>query len=123
MKFSIVFFLFTTFSILSQESLENYVEPVPETKPKEVSSKNPHIAALLGIVPGVGQAYIGNHYTAAGQGLTFLGLYNMERNFRRQPDYIRFTDREVKFDLNDAIVGYEFQKMVGYTTICLLKLP
>ena len=110
MKFSILLFLFTTFSILSQESLENYVEPVPETKPKEVSSKNPHIAALLGIVPGVGQAYIGNHYTAAGQGLTFLGLYNMERNFRRQPDYIRFTDREVKFDLNDAIVGYEFQK-------------
>ncbi|MBP6740880.1 MAG: CPBP family intramembrane metalloprotease, partial [Leptospiraceae bacterium] len=83
-------------------------EPVPEKK--ETSSKNPHLAALLGIVPGVGQAYVGNIYSAGMQAGTFLSLYNLERYYRHQPDYIDFKDREVKFDLADAVVGYQFQK-------------
>lgn len=110
MKLSIFLLLFTTFSLFAQDNLDNYVEPLPEAKEKAVTYKNPHIAGLLGIIPGVGQAYVGNHYTAAGQGLLFLGVYNAERNFRSQPDYIKYTDREVKFDLGDAIVGYEYQR-------------
>jgi hypothetical protein len=101
--------LLVTIAPISSQEIEE-VKPIPKLEKKEISSKNPKIAALLGVIPGVGQAYVGNNYTAAGQALTFLGLYNTERHFRRQPDYIKYTDREVKFDFNDAVIGYEFQK-------------
>ncbi len=108
--FAKVFFLsfLFLFSLGAQENQDNKPEPVPEKK--EAPSKNPHVAALLGIVPGVGQAYVGNIYTAGIQAGTFLSIYNLERYYRHQPDYIDFKDREVKFDLTDAVVGYQFQK-------------
>ncbi|MBK8398936.1 MAG: CPBP family intramembrane metalloprotease [Leptospiraceae bacterium] len=109
MKNFVLLLLFFSFSVLPQEKLDNYVEPLPEKK-NTSSEKSPRLAALLGIVPGLGQAYVGNYYSGAGQGLMFIGLYDAERNFRRQPDYIKYSDREVKFDLNDAVVGYELQK-------------
>jgi hypothetical protein len=115
-------FILTFFSLASQENQGQYPRPLPvkgdnenysenkSLEKNEIPSKNPHKAALLGIIPGLGQAYVGNTYTAAGQALTFLGLYNTERHFRSQPDYIKYTDRDVKYSLNDAVIGYEFQK-------------
>lgn len=104
--------LFLTFFFLlplsAQDNQENKPEPLPEKK--ETPSKNPHIAALLGIVPGVGQAYVGNIYTAGIQAGSFVTLYNLERHYRSQPDYISYKERDVKFDLSDALVGYQFQK-------------
>lgn len=100
--------LFTCFTLAAEEEKRDNKEQAPEKK--EEVRKNPHFAALLGIVPGVGQAYVGNIYTAGIQAGTFLSLYNLERYYRQQPDYIDQKDREVKFDLNDAIVGYQFQK-------------
>jgi hypothetical protein len=94
--------------LAAQEIQDKKSEPDPEKK--ETPSKSPHLAALLGIVPGVGQAYVGNIYSAGMQAGTFLSLYNLERYYRHQPDYIDFKDREVKFDLADAVVGYQFQK-------------
>ena len=108
MKILALFCLFISFSVIAQENPENYVEPFPIKK--EAPAKSPKLAALLGVVPGLGQAYVGNYYTAAGQSLLFIGLYDAERNFRRQPDYIKFKDRDVKFNLEDAVVGYELQK-------------
>ena len=105
-----IFCILLTFllPLAAQEIQDKKPEPAPEKK--EAPSKNPHLAALLGIVPGVGQAYVGNIYSAGIQAGTFLSLYNLERYYRHQPDYINFKDREVKFDLADAVVGYQFQK-------------
>lgn len=103
--------LLFTFEATSQENQN--VEPLPSQvgeKKEDTPQKNPHYAALLGIVPGVGQAYVGNYYTGATQAGFFLSTYNLERYYRSQPDYINYKDRDVKFDLNDAVVGYTFQK-------------
>jgi hypothetical protein len=66
--------------LAAQENQDKKPEPLPEKK--ETPSKNPHLAALLGIVPGVGQAYVGNIYSAGMQAGTFLSLYNLERYYR-----------------------------------------
>ncbi|HMV43358.1 MAG TPA: CPBP family intramembrane metalloprotease [Leptospiraceae bacterium] len=101
--------LFAFSKLFPQEN--QTLEPTQNPDKKETTpEKNPHYAALLGIVPGVGQAYIGNYYTGAAQAGTFLSIYNLERYYRSQPDYISYKDREVKFDFNDAVVGYTFQK-------------
>ena len=68
MKNFVLLLLFFSFSVLPQEKLDNYVEPLPEKK-NTSSEKSPRLAALLGIVPGLGQAYVGNYYSGAGQGL------------------------------------------------------
>jgi membrane protease YdiL (CAAX protease family) len=89
-------------SVFSQEK---------EVKPK--NEKSPSIAALLGIIPGAGQAYIGNLDSAAVQAGTFASIFQVRRHFLEQPDYININEREVKFNNSDAVLGYFFQRQ-GY---------
>ncbi len=79
----------------------------PENKS---SKKNPKVAALLGIVPGVGQAYIGNYYTAAFQMGLFLGLRDIRGQYLNQPDYIKQEDRLVKFNFEEVVISEEIKK-------------
>jgi membrane protease YdiL (CAAX protease family) len=107
LKFLTIFVF--TFAIFSQEINQN--PPPAKTEPvTEKNQKNARTAALLGIIPGVGQAYIGNYYTGAFQLGLFVSLVNQQNYYTRQPDYIRSDDRTVEFNLEDAVVGYSLQK-------------
>jgi membrane protease YdiL (CAAX protease family) len=67
--------------------------------------KNPKLAAGLGIVPGLGQAYLGNYGSAAVQFGLFQTFVGLDHQFSSQPDYIPYDQRTVKFDLGDAILA------------------
>lgn len=81
-----------------------------KTQTLQAPKKNPKVAALLGIVPGVGQAYIGNYYTAAFQMGLFLGLRDTRAQYVNQPDYIKQEDRIVKFNFEEAVVAEEIKR-------------
>jgi membrane protease YdiL (CAAX protease family) len=105
--------LFSVNLIFSQEK---EVDPTPKIlnpdskeAPKK-NEKNPKLAALLGIVPGVGQVYVGNYYTGAFQLGLFMSLIQTRNHYRNKPDYIKGEDRFVEFNFNDAVVGYEMQR-------------
>ncbi len=78
--------------------------------PKPPDSPNPAFAGLLGIVPGLGQAYLGNYRTAGVQFGMFLGVESMLGYYYRHPDYLAPDQREVKFSSESVLLGYSFQK-------------
>jgi membrane protease YdiL (CAAX protease family) len=92
--------------ISSPTPTENQDISKENTKPK----KNPKVAALLGIIPGVGQAYIGNYYTGAFQMGLFLGLNDLRWQYARRVDYIPHEQRLVEFKFEDALVAEELKK-------------
>jgi membrane protease YdiL (CAAX protease family) len=71
--------------------------------------KNPKIAAGLGIIPGLGQAYLGNYGSASIQFGLFQTFAGLNHQFSSQPDYIPYDQRTVKFDLADAILARSYQ--------------
>ncbi|MDX1961225.1 MAG: CPBP family intramembrane glutamic endopeptidase [Leptospiraceae bacterium] len=93
-----LFFIFPLIPVISQEKYP------PQNK------KDPYLAASLGIVPGLGQAYLGNTTDGGIQLGTFISFYSLRQHFLSQPDYIRFEERQVKFDFKDALFGYGMQR-------------
>jgi membrane protease YdiL (CAAX protease family) len=78
--------------------------------PRKLDEPNPRFVALLGVIPGLGQAYLGNYNTAAFQLGFFMGLNTTRRHFVNQKDYLNYSDRNVTFDPLDAYLGYSFRK-------------
>ncbi|MBE7413026.1 MAG: CPBP family intramembrane metalloprotease [Leptospiraceae bacterium] len=125
--FALILFLFC-YPVFSQSSSNdpNIVQPKNENqnnkeaqpiikendsiaiKPKK--PPNPHFVALLGIVPGLGQAYIGNTWSGVFQFGLFYTLSGLEYHFSKQPDYIEYNEREVKFEIGRTLAAEEFQR-------------
>jgi membrane protease YdiL (CAAX protease family) len=101
MKRTLLLLFFLVTSLYSQEAIET------ETTPEK---KSPQIAALLGWIPGLGQAYIGNYGTAGFQAMTYLTLRSARTHFYSQPDYIEYKNRQVRFEWTETVIGYEFEK-------------
>jgi membrane protease YdiL (CAAX protease family) len=78
--------------------------------PKLPKSPNPAFARLLGIVPGLGQAYLGNYRSAGVQFGMFLGIESALGFYSSHPDYIASDKREVKFSPESVLLGYSFQR-------------
>jgi membrane protease YdiL (CAAX protease family) len=107
-------FLGIIFSISGQEEyqfrkLEDMKPITDQEREKSEFGKDrdpsPRLAAFLGIIPGLGQAYIGDHLSFGVQAGTFLGISSLRRQFLNRPDYIPYDEREVKFDIVDASLG------------------
>jgi membrane protease YdiL (CAAX protease family) len=129
-KYSILLFLSLLGWNLSADDLKEYksIEDAQKSvldrrrsdPPRLLSSPNPAIAAFLGIVPGMGQAYIGNYTTAGVQFGMFVGIEGTRRHFSGQPDYIDSKKREVTFSNESVLIGYGFQRSgLTYTDIPL----
>ncbi|MCB1190018.1 MAG: CPBP family intramembrane metalloprotease [Leptospiraceae bacterium] len=116
MKYFILVLIFLHQSLLFSQEADKEDTPIKEEKHSEQTKedlknkKSPHLAALLGVIPGLGQFYLGNHRTSAVQLISFLSINAAENHFRSQPDYINYYDRDVKFDINEAVIGYSLQK-------------
>lgn len=59
--------------------------------------------ALLGIIPGLGQAYLGNYRDSAVQAGLFAGILSARESLRARPDFIPGDERTVKFSIDDAV--------------------
>lgn len=94
--------------IEDMESITNSVREKSEWG--KYKTPNPRLAALFGIIPGLGQAYLGDYTTAGVQAGTFVGLASLRRQFLNRPDYIPYDQREVKFDMFDAALGVYAQR-------------
>lgn len=88
------------------EALERLKEP----SPKDKIDISPRIAALLGIIPGMGHAYLGDYTTAGIQFGLYAGIESTRNHFSSQKDYISNKDRDVTFKTEDVLIGYGFQK-------------
>jgi membrane protease YdiL (CAAX protease family) len=129
-KYSILLFLTFLSCILSADDLKEYnsiqdsqkeiAERRRSEPPRLPSSPNPATAALLGIIPGMGQAYIGNYTTAGVQFGMFIGIQSTRNHFSSQPDYINSKNREVTFSTESVLIGYGFQRSgLTYTDVPL----
>ncbi len=129
-KYSILLFLTFLSCILSADDLKQYnsiqdahkevVERRRSEPPRLPSSPNPATAAFLGIIPGMGQAYIGNYTTAGVQFGMFVGIQSTQNHFSSQPDYIHSKNREVTFSTESVLIGYGFQRSgLTYTDLPL----
>lgn len=94
--------------------IEEPVKPPLEDESKTISFKrknaSPHFVAFLGIVPGLGQAYIGNQGSGVFQFGLFYTLSGLQSHFMKQPDYIEYEDREVKFEIGRTLVADQFDR-------------
>lgn len=112
--------LFTFTSLLGQASgREEWEDPdlVSKTDKERIRSEygtprspNPRMAALLGIIPGLGHVYLGDYKTASVQAATFGGFLTLGSTIASRPDYINYDQREVKFEFKDAAFGYIMQR-------------
>ena len=129
--FFLLLFLVPTFYLSSDEieeqtSIRNSrdleVQKSNWGKPLPPDSPNPRAAAFLGIIPGLGQAYLGNPGTAGFQMGLFLGINRTRSYMVHQPDYIKLKDRNVDFDLFDAYLGTSLQRNNSvYTDLPLIS--
>jgi hypothetical protein len=87
------------------EELRNKTEAERDNVKSSQQKKNPHLAALLGIIPGVGQAYLGNPLAAVSQMSVFLALSSLEGYYLTRPDYIPVDQRDIKFSFTDMYTG------------------
>lgn len=106
------------------ETIENArteaLERLKNSTPKEKNEPSARIAALLGIIPGMGHAYLGDYTTAGIQFGLYTGIETARSHFSSQKDYISFKDREVTFKTEDVLIGYGFQKSgLTYTDLPL----
>ena len=86
------------------------IERINATSSKDKNEVSPRIAALLGIIPGMGHAYLGDFTTAGIQFGLYAGIESTRSHFSSQKDYISSKDREVTFKTEDVLIGYGFQK-------------
>lgn len=105
-----LFILIPFLSLYSQEKEFPAEKQDSPTLKRPVNDKNPAAAALLGFVPGLGQAYLGNIPSAGIQAGLFLAISGIRSDFASRPDYIDYENREVKFDYKDALFGYYAQR-------------
>lgn len=88
-------------------------------KPKTPS---PRIASLLGMIPGLGHAYLGNYKSMSAHLAAFGAFYGVGSAYAYKSDYINPEEREVKFDIYDATLGYLLQRNGSvYTDIPLVS--
>lgn len=128
MKYILCFSLLLAISLNSQEEWEDSDLQKKTEKQRLLSewgklkTPSPRIASLLGSFPGLGHAYLGDYKTMGAQ-LTFLStFYGIGSVYASKPDYINSEEREVKFDLYDATLGYLLQKNgYVYTDLPLLS--
>ncbi len=111
-------------SPIEYETIENArteaLERLKNSTPKEKNEPSARIAALLGIIPGMGHAYLGDYTTAGIQFGLYTGIETARSHFSSQKDYISFKDREVTFKTEDVLIGYGFQKSgLTYTDLPL----
>lgn len=84
-------------------------------------SINPDRAALLGIVPGLGQAALGNYGTAMFQFGLFSGSLVSAGTLASKTGYINAEDRRVTYDLEYVLLGRELSRQgVLYSDNALL---
>lgn len=117
MKIFIFCWLFLHLSIFGQEDWWNDTDFKAKTekqknlaewgKPKTPS---PRMASLLGIIPGLGHAYLGDYKSMGAHLGAFSLFFSVGSAYASKPDYISPENRQVRFDLYDAIFGYFFQK-------------
>lgn len=87
-------------------------------------SISPNKAALLGIVPGLGQAVLGNYGTAMFQFGLFSGSIASAGTLASRDDYIEFEDRRVTYDLEEVLLGRELSRQgVLYSDNALYTMP
>lgn len=116
-RLTIISFFFYSFLLFSQENSNTTPAPLPDNSAvtnnvpsdSEITRKA-HTAALIGIVPGLGQAYLGNHIAGGVQLGAFFGIGLVRSSFASGSDYIPYENRDVKFDLGQAILGNELRK-------------
>jgi len=66
---------------------------------------SPVVVGLVGIIPGAGQAYLGNNSAALAQSGMFLGSGLIAGTFFSKKDYIAPRDQTIQFDYKTAIIG------------------
>jgi len=117
-----IFSLFVYCVFFSQGVIAQSVEPQPEVQPKPVDwwdrsvpapgrgSISPEKAALLGVVPGLGQLVLGNDGSGITQSLLFVGSIASAGSLASKKHYIPFDERRVTYDINDVILGRELTR-------------
>ncbi len=114
--FVLIFPIYSLFADLptEYETLEkartDAIERLNAPSSKEKNEVSPRIAALLGIIPGMGHAYLGDYSTAGVQFGMYAGIQSTRSYLSNQNDYISSKDREVTFKTEDVLIGYGFQK-------------
>lgn len=116
-KFFLFCWLLLNFSLFTQEEWWDD----PDFQAKTEKQKNlaewgkpktpsPRIAGLLGIIPGLGHAYLGNYKSMGAHLGAFSLFFSVGSAYASKMDYISPENREVKFDMYDATLGYLLQK-------------
>lgn len=91
-------------------SPEDARRPADGTSPPRVSSISPDKAALLGVIPGLGQIALGNTGSGVAQASVFWGSLLAGSRVAGGADYIKSEDRQVKYSLEDVLVGRALQQ-------------
>lgn len=85
-----------------------------EEKPGEYtdlrSGKSAYRAALLGIIPGAGQIYLGNYAAGITQAALFGSFLTLDKSYTSRWDYILPEERGVEFDPMLAVLADELDR-------------
>lgn len=125
--------LLTATALIAQEPEEppNVPEPMP-AKPswwdRSTSSSHrsisPDRAAFLGIIPGLGQAVLGNYGTAIFQFGLYSGSISAASRLASKDDYIALEDRRITYDLEEVLLGRHLMRQgILYSDNVLYTLP
>ncbi|MEM7181959.1 MAG: CPBP family intramembrane glutamic endopeptidase [Spirochaetota bacterium] len=98
-------FVFLSFFLHAQDT-----KPVQQPSTVPAKRYNPQLAAALGIIPGLGHTYLNDYQTATAQITLFVGLSSLQGYYASRSDYISYDNREVRFNFEEALIGYEMQK-------------
>lgn len=105
-------FVFLVLAIFSFEKIQaqTSVEPEPNVATTNKINIDPNKAALIGIVPGLGQLALGNIGSGLFQFGLFVGSMSSAYTLSTSKEYIKLEDRRVTYSLSDALIGYELRK-------------
>ena len=117
MKLLFLLWFLLHLSLFAQEDWWNEPDLEKQTEKQKNLAKwgqpktpSPRMASLLGMIPGLGHAYLGDYKTMGSHLGAFSLFFGVGSIYANKPDYISPENREVKFDLYDATLGYLLQK-------------
>ncbi|MBI3396714.1 MAG: CPBP family intramembrane metalloprotease [Spirochaetia bacterium] len=85
---------------------------------------NPVFVGIIGLVPGLGQAYLGNSQAAAAQAGVFLGSSLATGEFYARKDYIQPRDQTIQYDYKQMLIAEALRKSgLLYNNLPLAQLP
>lgn len=109
-KTSPIVFLLLILILIDFNQIQAQTEPESNVPPTKKVNLKPSTAALIGIVPGLGQIILGNEVSGLVQSGLFITSVASAGSLASNKEYINPEDRHITYNLKDALIGYELRR-------------